>query len=107
MGPLLKNGYDTIMYGLGKTGLGDYTRIDIFDIFATTGLFGGIIFIIMFSFVHRKTELKKIYYFSYLVFIIVSIFAGSVLIYPSISLLLSTLYIISANSKEEVKKKYS
>ena len=61
----------------------------------------------MFSFVHRKTELKKIYYFSYLVFIIVSIFAGSVLIYPSISLLLSTLYIISANSKEEVKKKYS
>ena len=37
MGPLLKNGYDTIMYGLGKTGLGDYTRIDIFDIFATTG----------------------------------------------------------------------
>lgn len=102
MGPLLKNGYDSIMYGLGKTGIGEYTRIDIFDIFATTGLFGGIIFIIMFSFVHRQTELKKIYYFSYLVFIIVSIFAGSVLLYPSISLLLSTLYIISSNSKEKV-----
>ena len=106
MGPLLKNGYETIMYGLGKSALGEYTRIDIFDIFATTGLFGGIVFIIMFSFIHRKTELKKVYYFSYLVFVIVSIFAGSVLIYPSISLLLSTLYIISSNAKEDVKKKY-
>ena len=76
------------MYGIGKTGvvnaIGKYTGIDIFDIFATIGLFGGIIFIFMFSLVHRNTELKKVYYFSYLVFIITSIFIGSVLIYPSI-----------------------
>lgn len=107
MGPLLKNGYDTIMYGLGKTGIVNYTGIDIFDIFATTGLFGGIIFILMFSFIHRKTELKKVYYFSYLVFIITSIFIGSVLIYPSISLIISTLYLVSANSDKIVKKKSS
>ena len=104
---LLKNGYDTIMYGLGKTGIVNYTGIDIFDIFATTGLFGGIIFILMFSFIHRKTELKKVYYFSYLVFIITSIFIGSVLIYPSISLIISTLYLVSANSDKIVKKKSS
>ena len=107
MGPLLKNGYDNIMYGIGKTGIVKYTGIDIFDIFATTGLFGGIIFIIMFSFIHRKTELKKIYYFSYLVFIITSIFIGSVLIYPSISLIMSTLYLVSANSDKISKKKSS
>ena len=107
MGPLLKNGYDNIMYGIGKTGIVKYTGIDIFDIFATTGVFGGIIFIIMFSFIHRKTELKKIYYFSYLVFIITSIFIGSVLIYPSISLIMSTLYLVSANSDKISKKKSS
>ncbi|MBR4351271.1 MAG: O-antigen ligase family protein [Bacilli bacterium] len=105
MGPLLKHGYTNIMYGIGKTGIVKYTGIDIFDIFATTGLFGGVIFIIMFSFIHRKTELKKVYYFSYLVFVITSIFIGSVLIYPSISLLMSTLYLVSFNSDKIVKKK--
>ena len=104
MGPLLKHGYTNIMYGIGKTGIVKYTGIDIFDIFATTGLFGGVIFIIMFSFIHRKTELKKVYYFSYLVFVITSIFIGSVLIYPSISLLMSTLYLVSFNSDKIVKK---
>ena len=104
MGPLLKNGYNNVMYGIGKTGIVKYTGIDIFDIFATTGLFGGVIFIIMFSLVHRKTELKKVYYFSYLVFIITSIFIGSVLIYPSISLIISTLYLVSANSDNDIKK---
>lgn len=105
MGPLLKHGYINIMYGIGKTGIIKYTGIDIFDIFATTGLFGGVIFIIMFSFIHRKTELKKVYYFSYLVFIITSIFIGSVLIYPSISLIMSTLYLVSFNSDKLIEKK--
>ena len=105
MGPLLKHGYTNIMYGIGKTGIVKYTGIDIFDIFATTGLFGGVIFIFMFSFIHRKTELKKVYYFSYLVFVITSIFIGSVLIYPSISLLMSTLYLVSFNSDKIEKKK--
>ena len=107
MGPLLKHGYTNIMYGIGKTGvvnaIGKYTGIDIFDIFATIGLFGGIIFIFMFSLVHRNTELKKVYYFSYLVFIITSIFIGSVLIYPSISILMSTLYLVSFNSDKKTK----
>lgn len=101
----VKGGYDSIVYGIGKTKLGNYTNIDFMDMLLTVGVFGIIIYFIMFNMVHRKTELKKIYYMSYIVFLVISIFFGHVFMYPSVSLLIALLYIVSSNSIKIEKKK--
>lgn len=100
-------GYDAIMYGIGKTGIGKYTGMDPFDIIATTGIFGSAIFIIIFIYIQFKTELKNIYYYSYFTFLVISLFQGKSLIFPSISLLVSVLYIVSRNSVDSKKKRSS
>ncbi len=94
----LKGGYDNIMYGIGKTKLVNYTGIDYIDILFTTGIFGSVIFFIMFMFVHRKSDLRKIYYMSYITFLVITIFNGHTLIYPSVSIFIAMLYLISSNS---------
>ena len=107
MKDFIKGGYDTIMYGLGWNGVKTLTKIDPFDILVTTGIFGSAIFIIMFTYVNFRTELKKEHYYSYVMFLAIAVFAGRTLLYPSVSLLIAVLYLVSANSIKIEKKKYS
>lgn len=102
----IKGGYDTVMYGLGVSGIKRFTEIDAFDILLTTGIFGSIVFIIMFTYTNFRTELKKVYYFSYIMFIAISLFCGRALIYPSVSLFIAVVYLLSTNSIK-IKKKES
>ncbi|MBR2603805.1 MAG: O-antigen ligase family protein [Bacilli bacterium] len=107
MKDFIKGGYDTIMYGLGWNGVETLTKIDPFDILVTTGIFGSAIFIIMFTYVNFRTELKKEHYYSYVMFLAIAVFAGRTLLYPSVSLFIAVLYLVSANSIKIEKKKYS
>ena len=107
MKDFVKGGYDVVMYGLGWNGIKNFTRNDPFDIFVTTGIFGSVIFLLMFIYVNFRTELKKEHYFSYLMFIFISVFIGRTLLHPSVSIFIALMYLVSSNAIKIEKKKYS
>ena len=99
--------YQTVMYGLGKTVLLSVgtLEIDILDIFFSIGIFGTIIYFLLFSKAYRNNSLRDIYDFSFILFLIMSLFSGHILIKTNVSIYIALLFLLSKNSIKIDKKR--
>ncbi len=94
------------IFGIGRTKINEIknVEIDIFDIFYSIGIIGMIFYSIFFFYVLKKSKLKGVYKFTFILLLIVSCFTGHVLISPFTSSILALLVIVSKNDKGKLKK---
>ena len=81
---------DILSYLFGSS-LPKLVEIDIFDILFNYGIIGFIIFsIYLFKIKYRK--LDKIYKFSFILIMLISLTSGHILIYPNVSIYIALLF---------------
>ena len=103
----IKSSKYVFLYGLGRTGLNNIKdiEIDIFDIFYSIGIFGSVIYIILIIYALKKVHLRKQYKFSFILFILMSLFSGHILIKPMVSIYIALIFIINKNDVKIEKKR--
>lgn len=102
-----KNNKYGLIYGLSRERILNIKdiEIDIFDIFYSIGIFGSFIYILMMIYALKKFNLRKYYKFSFILFILMSIFSGHILIKPMVSIYIALLFILNKNEVKIMKKK--
>ncbi len=93
-------------FGIGRTKINEIknVEIDIFDIFYSIGIVGMTFYCIFFFYALKRSELKGVYKFTFILLLIVSCFTGHVLLSPFTSTFLALLVLISKNDKGRMKK---
>lgn len=96
-----------VIYGIGRDKILQIkdVEIDLFDIFYSVGIFGFAIWLIMIISAVKNHKLRNQYKFSFILFILMSLFSGHVLIKPMVSIFIATLFILNKNSLKIEKKK--
>lgn len=96
----------SIFMGIGKTTLINtkLIEIDIFDIFYSIGIIGFIIWILYMIKGMKNSKLNGIYKFTFILLIIISIFAGHILTSTNVSIYLALMIILNKNEKEEANE---
>ena len=96
-----------LIYGLSKDRLLSIkdVEIDIFDIFYSIGIFGSVIYIILVIYAFKKVHLRKQYKFSFILFILMSLFSGHILIKPMVSIYIALLLTLNRNEVKIMKKR--
>ena len=102
-----KNNKYGVIYGLSRSRVLEIKdiEIDIFDIFYSIGIFGTFIYILMMLYAINKIHLRKYYKFSFILFILMSLFSGHILIKPMVSIYIALLFILNKNDVKLEKKK--
>ena len=92
--------------GIGKTTLINtkLIEIDIFDIFYSIGIIGFVIWILYMIKGMKNSKLNGIYKFTFILLIIISIFAGHILTSTNVSIYLALMIILNKNEKEEANE---
>lgn len=96
----------SIFMGIGKTTLLNtkLIEIDILDIFYSIGIIGFVIWLLYMIKGMKNAKLKSIYKFTFILLIIISIFAGHILISTNVSIYLALMIILNRNEKEELNE---
>ena len=96
----------SIFMGIGKTTLINtkLIEIDIFDIFYSIGIIGFVIWILYMIKGMKNVKLNGIYKFTFILLIIISIFAGHILTSTNVSIYLALIIILNKNEKEEANE---
>ena len=96
----------SIFMGIGKTTLINtkLIEIDIFDIFYSIGIIGFVIWILYMIKEMKNSKLNGIYKFTFILLIILSIFAGHILTSTNVSIYLALMIILNKNEKEEANE---
>ena len=96
----------SIFMGIGKTTLINtkLIEIDIFDIFYSIGIIGFVIWILYMIKGMKNSKLNGIYKFTFILLIIISIFAGHILTSTNVSIYLALMIILNKNEKEEANE---
>lgn len=96
----------SIFMGIGKTTLINtkLIEIDIFDIFYSIGIIGFVIWILYMIKEMKNSKLNGIYKFTFILLIIISIFAGHILTSTNVSIYLALMIILNKNEKEEANE---
>ncbi|MBQ9023716.1 MAG: O-antigen ligase family protein [Bacilli bacterium] len=102
-----KNNKYGFIYGLSRERILQIKdiEIDIFDIFYSVGIFGSFIYILMMIYALKGVHLRKYYKFSFILFILMSLFSGHILIKPMVSIYIAILFILNKNDVKIEKKK--
>lgn len=92
--------------GIGKTTLLSVKliEIDIFDIFYSIGIIGFVIWLLYMIKGMKSVKLNGIYKFTFILLIIISIFAGHILTSTNVSIYLALMIILNKNKKEEANE---
>ena len=80
-------------------------EIDIFDIFYSIGIFGSFVYLILLFYALKGVHLRKYYKFSFILFILMSLFSGHILIKPMVSIYIALLFILNKKEVKIMKKK--
>ena len=93
----------SVFMGIGKTTLLSVKliEIDIFDIFYSIGIIGFVIWLLYMIKGMKSVKLNGIYKFTFILLIIISIFAGHILTSTNVSIYLALMIILNKNKKEE------
>ena len=93
----------SIFMGIGKTTLLSVKliEIDILDIFYSIGIIGFVIWILYMIKGMKSVKFNGIYKFTFILLIIISIFAGHILTSTNVSIYLALMIILNKNKKEE------
>lgn len=96
----------SVFMGIGKTTLINtkLIEIDIFDIFYSIGIIGFVIWILYMIKGMKNSKLNGIYKFTFILLIIISIFAGHILTSTNVSIYLALMIILNKNEKEEANE---
>lgn len=96
----------SIFMGIGKTTLLNtkLIEIDILDIFYSIGIIGFVIWFLYMIKEMKNSKLKSIYKFTFILLIIISIFAGHILTSTNVSIYLALMIILNRNEKEELNE---
>lgn len=96
-----------LIYGLGSSKISTIrdVEIDIFDIFYSIGIFGFTIWLILMINSIRGQKLRGVYKFSFILFLVMSLFSGHVLIKPMVSIYVALIFILNKNAIKIEKKK--
>lgn len=96
----------SIFLGLGKTTLLNtkLIEIDILDIFYSIGIIGFIIWFIYIIKGIQNVNLSNVYKFTFILLVIISIFAGHILTATNVSIYLALMIILNKNEKEELNE---
>lgn len=96
----------SIFMGIGKTTLINtkLIEIDIFDIFYSIGIIGFVIWLLYMIKGMKSVKLNGIYKFTFILLIIISIFAGHILTSTNVSIYLALMIILNKNEKEEANE---
>ena len=95
-----------ILFGIGYNNILKLIEIDIFDILFRFGIFGLTSFIIPIIFTIKKIKLNKIYIYSLILLVLISLTSGHVLLSPNVSIYFGYIILI-ANNKILKKNKSS
>ncbi len=88
------------LFGLGKEqiALNKEIEIDIFDLFYSIGLIGFAFYIIFCCYVLKRSSLKGIYKYAFILILIVSCFTGHFLMSPFVSTIMAIIFLASKNT---------
>ena len=97
----------SIIYGLSKERVLSIKdiEIDIFDIFYSIGIFGTLIYVVMMLYAIKGVKLRNQYKFSFILFIVMSLFSGHVLVKPMVSIFIASIFILNKNALKINKKR--
>lgn len=96
----------SIFMGIGKTTLLSMKliEIDILDIFYSIGIIGFVIWLLYMIKGMKSVKFNGIYKFTFILLIIISIFAGHILTSTNVSIYLALMIILNKNKKEEANE---
>lgn len=96
----------SIFMGIGKTTLLSVKliEIDILDIFYSIGIIGFVIWLLYMIKGMKSVKFNGIYKFTFILLIIISIFAGHILTSTNVSIYLALMIILNKNKKEEANE---
>ena len=96
----------SIFMGIGKTTLLSVKliEIDILDIFYSIGIIGFVIWLLYMIKGMKSVKFNSIYKFTFILLIIISIFAGHILTSTNVSIYLALMIILNKNKKEEANE---
>ena len=96
----------SIFMGIGKTTLLSVKliEIDILDIFYSIGIIGFVIWLLYMIKGMKSVKFNGIYKFTFILLIIISIFAGHILTSTNVSIYLALMIILNKNEKEEANE---
>ena len=86
-----------ILFGIGYNNILKLIEIDIFDILFRFGIFGLTSFIIPIIFTIKKIKLNKIYIYSLILLVLISLTSGHVLLSPNVSIYFGYIIFFSSN----------